>query len=195
MQAELAPHQKDDVDALKAGDPAAWQRTLTLHGPRLLDYATGMLGDRAAAEDVVQSSMIRVYRGFSRFEGRCSVKSWLFRAVHNRAIDELRFRKRFVDVGEDPDARYFDNQGRWARPCSTWDPSEQAGSRELLRMVRAEIERLPHDLRDVLLMVEVQGLPRSEVCDILGITSGNLRVRLHRARRNLRAALADGGGS
>ena len=123
MQGEGAYHgsEADLVAALKAGTSAAWAEILALYGPSLLAYAIRMLGDRGTAEEIVQDSLVNIYHNIDRFDGRCSVKSWLYRAVHNNAIDEIRRRKRYVDVGSKAQEAYFDEAGRWINDCPGWD--------------------------------------------------------------------------
>ncbi len=93
--------EKSQIDALKAGSPSAWREVLATHGPRLLAYATRMLGDRGTAEEILQDSLMNIYKNIDRFDGRCSIKSWMYRAVHNRSIDEIpsgnsKCRRRFA---------------------------------------------------------------------------------------------------
>jgi len=178
--------------ALRARDRDAWRKLLDLNGPALQGYATRLLGNRASAEEVVQEALLGVFRNIETFEGRSSIKSWLYRAVHNRAIDELRRRKRYVyGSDEDPDRDYFTSEGKWAEPPSSWEDALGArlDARQLVGIVRKELETLPHSHREVLLLKEVDGMSTSDICDTLDITPGNLRIRLHRARKALRAAV------
>jgi RNA polymerase sigma-70 factor (ECF subfamily) len=135
-----------------------------------------------------------VHGGLERFEGRCSLKSWLFRAVHNKAIDELRRSGRFVSPPDDENGRWeerFTDRGGWAVPVASWPGSVGAriDASRVLEAVRKEMGNLPHTHRQVLLMKEVHGLSSAETCDALDISQANLRVSLHRARRALRAAV------
>jgi RNA polymerase sigma-70 factor (ECF subfamily) len=148
-----------------------------------------MLGNRELADDVVQTALVDVYRTIDTFRGECSIKTWLFRAVHHRAIDELRRRKRFVEVGsEDLEAGYFDGEGRWARSCPGRMDAELHAKR-MVERVREAIDELPHGHREVLLLREVHGLDAAEICETLEISPANLRTRLHRARKALRIAV------
>ena len=187
--------EQELIERLKAGDGQAWKEAFATYGPRLLGYATRMLNNRTGAEEAVQDSLVAAYKAIGSFEGRSGLKTWLFRVVHNRCIDELRRRKRLVDVpDEDPELSYFDARGRWADSCPQWaDRAEEQldASRELVE-VRQAIDELPHSYREVLLMKEVHGLDTSEICEALEISPGNLRIRLHRARKTLRAALVHG---
>jgi RNA polymerase sigma-70 factor (ECF subfamily) len=187
--------EQEQIERLKAGDAQAWREAFATYGPRLLGYATRMLGDRSVAEEVVQDSLVAAYKAIGSFEGRAGLKTWLFRVVHNRSIDELRRRKRFVDVpDEEPEPAYFNARGHWAESCPQWADraEEQLDASRKLVVVRREIDRLPHSYREVLLMKEIHGLETSEICEALEISPGNLRIRLHRARKALRAAVVHG---
>lgn len=179
------------IAALKAGSASAWKEVLACHGSSLLSYAARMLGDKGAAEEIVQDTLVNVFRTIDRFDGQCSFKSWLYRAVRNRSIDEIRRRKRYIDVGDDPEQYYFGAAGRWHHDCPGWDGpiARQLDDKRLLNVVRQEIDLLPHSHREVLLLKEVEGLPSKEICAALEISPGNLRIRIHRARTALRAAV------
>lgn len=190
-------HQRQEnaqVEALKSGEALAWKELLVRHGPGLLGFATRMLGDRATAEEIVQDSLVNIYHTIDRFEGRCSIKSWLFRAVYNNAVDEIRRRKRYVDVGEEGLENYFNQAGRWINDCPGWDgiAAKQMDDKRLLNRVREQMDKLPHAHREILLLKEVEGLDTAEICAALNISTGNLRIRLHRARTALRAAVVGG---
>jgi len=180
------------IRLLKARDRATWNQVLRDHGPRLVGYATRMLGDRGRAEDVVQTSLMSVMRSIDRFEGRSSLRSWLFRAVHNAAIDELRRGARYVELvseDEDPLAGAFGADGRWQQPVAAWSLDERIDAHRLLALVHDEMDRLPHAHREILLLRETHGLDNAELAEALGVSAGNARIRLHRARQALRAAV------
>ncbi len=183
--------QKTQITALKSGSTAAWRDIFARYGPRLLAYAIRMLGDKGTAEEIVQDSLVNIYRTIDRFDGRCSFKSWLYRGVHNRAIDEIRRRKKYIDVGEEVLENHFNEAGRWRHDCPGWDglAAKQFDDRRLLKMVEGEIACLPHAHREVLLLREVEGLESDEICNALDISLGNLRIRIHRARAALRDAV------
>jgi len=179
------------VEALKSGSAEVWRQTLTEVGPRLLNYAARMLGDRNTAEEVVQDALVNVYKTIDRFDGRCSIKSWLYRAVRNRAIDEIRRKKRFIDIGDASEEDYFDEAGHWQEDCFGWDgaAAKALDKKNLLKLVHNEINNLPHAHREVLLLKEVEGLETDEICAALNISAGNLRIRIHRARYALKTAV------
>lgn len=191
-EAHQGDREQIRISALKAGSASEWRALLAAYGPRLLGYAIRMVGDRGTAEEILQDSLVKVYHTIDRFEGRCSLKSWLYRAVHNRAIDEIRRRKRYVDTGPDPEKAYFNAAGRWQHDCPGWDgmAAKRLDDRRLLAVVGDRLAQLPHSHREILLMKEVDGLEPAEICAALDITPGNFRLRLHRARAALRAAVA-----
>ena len=184
----------DTTERLRAGDSNAWRDVMSQHGPMLLGYATRMLNDRGLAEDVVQDALVSAFRKIDTFDGRSSFKAWLTRIVRNRAIDVLRQRKRFVEMPDgDPDAGYFDERGKWAISCPRF-PNIGEGRIDEQRMmakVREAMEGLPHSQRDVLLLKEVHGFTTDEICAALDLQPGNVRIRIHRARKALRAAVLD----
>ena len=188
----MTAEQVRQIEDLKGGETEVWRDVLALNGPGLLAYATRMLGDKASAEDVVQDALVKVFRTIDNFDGRCSIKSWLYRAVRNRSIDEIRRQKRFVDVGDDPENEFFkEDDGHWRDDCFEWDgrAARELDNKNLLRIVHQEINSLPHSHREVLLLKEVEGLDANEICEALDISAGNLRIRIHRARSALRAAV------
>lgn len=200
MDTTERPRAADPCEVMRsrllAQDAGAWRELMDTHGPALLGYARRMLKDEARAEDVVQSSLVSAFRKLDGFDCRAGIKAWLFRIVHNRAIDELRRGKRFVDLdADDPDAAMFGPDGGWLQGCPSWggDPEARANARGLLRVVREEMDRLPHAYREVLLLKEVYGLDSEEVCAALDISAGNLRIRVHRARKALRKAVVERG--
>ncbi len=184
-----------ELTRLQSGDAATWRAVLTEHGPMLLGYATRMLKDRALAEDVVQDALVSAYRKIGGFDGRSSVKAWLTRIVRNRAIDVLRGRNRLVEMPDgDPDAGYFDERGRWAISCPRFAPTGEKALDEqrLVDRLRVAMDALPHGQRDVLLLKEVHGFTTEEICAALDLEPGNVRIRIHRARKALRAAVLQG---
>ncbi len=189
---KMTAENRDQIAALKSGDSEVWRDVLSRNGAGLIAYAKRMLGDYASGEDVVQEALVNVYRTIDKFDGRCSIKSWLYRAVRNKSIDEIRRKKNFVDVGDDPENTYFnEGDGHWREDCIEWDgrAAREVEHKKMLRIVHDEINKLPHVYREVLLLKEVEGLGTEDICATLDISAGNLRIKIHRARSALRAAV------
>ena len=194
---------KDLVERLRAGDEAAFAELIDRYGAMMLRVAQMYVRDRATAEEVVQETWLAVLNGIDRFEGRSSLKTWLFRILTNRAKTRGEREGRMVpfsslagaDEGDqpavDPD-RFLGPDSRapgaWAAPPRAW-PQDKLLERETLGVIRMAIEELPEAQREVIRLRDIEGWTPMEVTDALEITDGNQRVLLHRARSKVRAAL------
>jgi RNA polymerase sigma-70 factor (ECF subfamily) len=192
------------VDGLRAGDEAAFAAVMREYGGAMLRVAQMYVSSRSVAEEVVQEAWLGVLKGIGRFEGRSSLKTWLFRIVANtaktRGIREARSIP-FSALGEaddepavDPDRFLGDGErfpGHWGAPPRRWAPEGELLSQETLEVIEREIERLPPAQRAVITMRDVQGLTSDEVRNALELTETNQRVLLHRARSKVRAALEE----
>jgi RNA polymerase sigma-70 factor, ECF subfamily len=194
------------VDALRAGDEAAFVDLARRHGPLMLRIARTYVHDARAAEDVVQETWMALLEGIDRFEGRASLRTWLFRVLVNRAITRAERDRRSVPFcsldGDDGPAgdgptvdptRFLDADhprwpGHWAaEPVRL--PEERLLAHETLDRVRAAIDALPPRQRTVIVMRDVGGFDADEVCSALGIGDANQRTLLHRARAKIRQDL------
>jgi RNA polymerase sigma-70 factor, ECF subfamily len=190
-----------ELAALRAGDEAAFLALVSRHRAAMLRVATLYVRSKAVAEEVVQEAWIGVLRGLHLFEGRSSLKAWIFGILVNcaktRGARELRTvpMSSLSAQGEEdapsvsPD-RFRDEGDRWAghwsRPPEPW-PDERVESSEMVALVGEALELLPDSQRAVMSLRDVEGLESAEVCALLGISEGNQRVLLHRARSKVRA--------
>jgi RNA polymerase sigma-70 factor (ECF subfamily) len=150
---------------------------------RVRAYALSMLRDRAAAEDVVQETFLRVQRGLATLREPEKVTSWVLRITHNLCLDHLRARQGSRAV---PQAETEADV-----PDLAHDFHKEMEREEMSACVRAKIEILPDNLRAVVHLSDVLELSQAEIAEILGIEVGNVKVRLHRARKRLREILED----
>src|SRR3989449_218874 len=212
----LTPEDAKQLRALRDGDEAAFASLVDrYHGP-LLRLAMAYVPSHAVAEEVVQETWLGVLEGLSRFEGRSSLKTWIYRILINRAKTRgIRERRSvpFSPLGtsaedtDEPavDPARFRSTGywvdHWAEPPGVWDddtPEKLLLSKEGLAQIEKAIAALPPAQRQVITLRDVEGLSSAEVCNILAISETNQRVQLHRARSRVRRALArylEGGGS
>jgi RNA polymerase sigma-70 factor, ECF subfamily len=181
------------VARLRAGDEDAFRALVTMYQARLLRLAQTVVVRRSVAEEVVQDTWLAVVKGVDRFEGRSSFKTWLFRILLNRARSTAgreQFNASLSDV--DIDER-FDASGGWVTPPVPW--ADQADDRvvadQLARRVHDILPTLPEAQREVILLRDVEGATPAEVADLLGVSDGNQRVLLHRARARVRRHLAE----
>ena len=192
------------LDGLRAGDEAAFAALVGRYGGAMLRVAQLYVRSRAIAEEVVQDAWIGVLQGSARFEGRSSLKTWIFRIVANRAKTRALKEGRsvpFSDLGPDepsveperfrgPEDRY---PGHWTTHPSSWAgvPEERLLASETLALVEDAIAELPPAQAVVIRMRDVEGFDAAEVCDALDISESNQRVLLHRARSKVRRALEE----
>jgi RNA polymerase sigma-70 factor (ECF subfamily) len=178
------------VDRLRAGDEEAFATLVRAHHGSLCRLARAVVGSGAVAEEVVQDTWLAVVRGVDRFEGRSSLRTWLFHILVNRARTTAT-RERRSDPGIDPDADRFDVAGVWASPPAPW--AEQVEDRlvaeQVSAVVRDLLDTLPDTQRQVVVLRDVEGMSAGDVADLLGVSNVNQRVLLHRGRARLRAAL------
>jgi RNA polymerase sigma-70 factor, ECF subfamily len=197
------------IQRLLAGDEAAFMSIVDMYQAAMVRLARNYVPSREVAEEVVQETWLAVLQGLPRFEGRSSLKTWIFRILVNRAVTRGTRERRAVpfsalfDAGTDAfepavdPERFFGPDGRsphgWSTPPQPWDeiPEQRLESRETMERVAAAIDTLPPSQREVITMRDVDGFSSQEVCSVLGITEVNQRVLLHRARSKVRRALAE----
>jgi len=205
--AAASPEEQRLLAALRGGDEAAFAQLVDRFGSSMLRLAMTWVSTRAVAEEVVQETWLGVLNGLDRFEGRSSLKTWIFRILSNtakkRAVREGRSIpvSSFAEPGDErgeptverwrfsaPESRY---PGGWTVPPRSWDriPEEQLLSAETLAHVRRAIDALPPVQRQVITMRDVDGFSSAEVCNVLELSDTNQRVLLHRARGRVRRAL------
>jgi RNA polymerase sigma-70 factor, ECF subfamily len=192
-------HQDLDTDEgllsrLRAGDEQAFVTLVRRHHAAMLRLASAYVPSLAVAEEVVQDTWLGVLRGIDGFEGRSSVRTWLFRILVNRARTAGKRERRSIAVG-DPvravDQSRFDASGAWASPPEHWieDADDRLHAAKLAARLRSAIDELPDRQREVVTLRDVEGLSSEEVCGVLAISQINQRVLLHRGRSRLRQVL------
>lgn len=179
------------VASLRAGDDAAYERLVRLHGGRMLAIAQRFFGHGEDALDAVQDAFISAFRAIGRFEGHAKLSTWLHQITVNAALMKLRTqRRRPEDPIEDLLPAWMED-GHYVTPPSEWnEPGDAAFEREETRVfVRKCIEELPERYRTVLLLRDIEELDTEETARLLGITENAVKTRLHRARQALRSLL------
>jgi RNA polymerase sigma-70 factor, ECF subfamily len=184
----------DDVDLverLRNGDEAAFVTLIGRYQPRMLRLAESTVGSRAVAEEVTQDTWLAVVRGVERFEGRSSLKTWLFHILLNRARSAAGREQRAGRPVDGADET-FDKSGAWTNPPEPW--ADRAVDRivaaRLASRVQHLLPQLPDNQRQIVVLRDLEGLPADDVAALVGITDGNQRVLLHRGRAHLRRLLS-----
>lgn len=163
------------VARAQGGDRPAFEELVTRHGARIHGLVLRMLrGNREEAEDVTQEVFLRAFEALPRFRGDSGFYTWLYRIAVNRTLHRLEKKKLPTTPLEDLQV---------ADPSE--EPAQAAVSGELGQALKAALDRLSDGSRTVFLLREAQGLSHDEIAEVLGIAAGAVRVRLHRAKKEL----------
>lgn len=165
------------------GDAGALERLYTRHGPALLSYLSGRLGDGPLAEEALQDVMLAAWQGAKRFRGESKVKTWLLSIAHRRVISLRRKRG--------PDALPLKD----GVPAGEAGPLESALRSAQREELRRALESLPPHQRETLELVFYHGLSGPEAAEVLGVPAGTVKSRLSRALTSLRRFLEDDCGA
>lgn len=207
---DMSPATPDELTllaALRGGDEAAFETLVHTHYPAMLRVALMYIRNRSVAEEVIQETWLAVLQGLARFEGRSSLKTWIFRILANRARTRAVREGRGVPFsalvsqeaeGDEPAVepeRFRPAGDKWPRGWvsapQSWSevPEERMLALETRERIRLAIAALPPAQRAVITLRDIEGWDAGEVSGHLGVTDGNQRVLLHRARSKVRAAL------
>jgi RNA polymerase sigma-70 factor (ECF subfamily) len=191
-------------DAAQSPVPAPSLDELVAEAESLYRYAVVRVRDHHLAEDLVQDTLLTAVRKFDEFQGRSALGTWLVGILRHKILDHFRAaaRKREEaalslpsDNDCDPTEEWFTGYGAWKVDPNAGlevldeDPRRLLERAEVLRALRACLDRLPSSLRRLYVLRELDGSPPEEICETTGVTRGSLAVLLHRARQLLRACL------
>lgn len=195
------------IPALLRGDEAAFAELVQRYQAALLGVARLHVADAGLAEEVVQETWVGVIRGIGRFEGRSSLKTWIFHILLNQARRRGARERRVIPFSalvsaetESPDPAVDPDRfrppdaawpGHWSSPPPAWQhvPEDFVLHGETQAYLRDAIDHLPPAQRTVIGLRDLEGWSAEEVCNILDISDSNQRVLLHRARSKVRGAL------
>jgi RNA polymerase sigma-70 factor (ECF subfamily) len=202
--AQAAPSEVQLLEALRAGDEEVFRTLVREYTPSLVRVARIYVSTQAAAEEVTQETWLGVLNGLPRFEGRSSLRTWIFRILTNiaktRAVRDGRTLpfSALSDPGRVPEAavdadRFLDPEhprwpGHWALKPEAW-PEDALVAAETREKLAAAIETLPAAQRAVISLRDIEGWSSEEVRNALDLSETNQRVLLHRGRSKVRAAL------
>jgi len=196
------------VAALRAGDQDTFAALVDKLYMPMLRLALLYVPSRAVAEDVVQETWLGVLQGLNRFEGRSSLKTWIFRILTNRAKTRgerehrsIAFSSLQPDNAEadeptvDPQQFWPADHPQWANGWVSypriWEemPEERALTGELRTQIEQVVAALPPNQREVITLRDIEGWSAEEACTLLSLSEANQRVLLHRARAKVRTAI------
>jgi RNA polymerase sigma-70 factor (ECF subfamily) len=190
------------LEQLRSGDEAAFVLLIDRYASAMLRLAMIYVKARAVAEEVVQETWLAVLNGLTRFEGRSSLKTWVFRILTHCAITRAQREGRSIPFsslaghGASFDEPAADSDcllpaGHWVSYPSNWQemPEERLLSQETRAHLEKAIEVLPPSQRQIIILRDIEGWTSEETCSFLGISEVNQRVLLHRARAKVRGVL------
>ncbi len=174
------------VDRARAGDSGAFEALVLRYQARVINYASALVHDAGAAEDVAQETFVRAWRGLGRFRGESAFKTWLYRIATNVARTHLERRGRRGHAAD----RSLDDENE---ALQAGDVPSAAPDAETSLVTREAIDRalgaLPEDLRTALVLRDVEGLDYKEIAGVTGAPMGTVESRIFRARRRMRTLL------
>lgn len=177
------------VERCLQGDGLAFSRLVALHEGMVVNLAMRLLGDREEARDLAQDVFLQVYRTLGRFQGRSSLKTWIYRITVNQCRNRQRWwRRRRRDRALSIEDLKPADEARLAAPQAA-APFERVERRERAERVQAALLRLSFDHRSILVLREVFGMSCDEIASTLGVPEGTVKSRLARARDGLRRLL------
>ena len=180
-----------DLDALLKGDAQAFEQLVQRESPRLFRMIMRIVRDEDEAQSVMQETYLQAYKRLDTFRREAKFSTWLYAIGLNLARASLRKSKRYDTLEEDSIDRLqpgFSN-GMFTDNVEAWNPQKMAERSERKRLVHEAIDKLPPDYRTVLTLRDIEELSTVEVAQVLDISEGAVRVRLHRARQALRKIL------
>jgi RNA polymerase sigma-70 factor (ECF subfamily) len=194
----IAPDEHDLLAALRAGDEEAFGQLVDQYYPAMLQVARGLVRTTSGAEEVVQETLLAVVEELPRFEGRSSLKTWMFRILVNRAKILEAGQRRRVTFGclragrgshEVDSVRPERTPGFVVTSSSTIDPTAPVLNQELGKAICAAVDQLPASQRTVLVLRDIQGWTSLQVCEVLDLSDAHQRILLHRARTRVHGQL------
>jgi RNA polymerase sigma-70 factor (ECF subfamily) len=183
--------EKALVAAMQAGDDRAFETAVRTFGGRMLAVAMRYLQHQQDAQDAVQDAFLSAFKAIGRFEGNSRLATWLHRITVNAALMKIRKRKRTRETPIEDLLPAYDADGHRADPAAQWAVTFDTAiqDRETRDLVRQSINKLPETYRTVLLVRDIEELSTEEAAELLGISPGAVKTRLHRARQALRTLL------
>ncbi len=179
--AAVIKSDRELVRRCRAGDSAAWEEIVRGFSRRVYNLAYRFTGRHEQAEDLTQEVFVRVYRSLDQYDPQAGdLSNWLMRLARNLVIDDYRRRTRTpTDLGDDLDQHEYHLRSGQDTPDRGVERNERA------RQVRAAISKLPPDLRECVILRDIEELTYQEIVEILGIPLGTVKSRINRGRIEL----------
>ena len=191
------PEEREDreiIERVLQGDKEAFREIVLRYQTRIYNMTYRFLGNREEAEDLSQEIFLSIYRNLKNFRHESKFSTWVYRIVQNHCINRSAYLKR-RHVSEHDSLTRHEPEGRGnelaerALADPTESPEGNLQRREVERIVQQGISRLQEDFRQILILRDLEGRSYDEIAEILGISLGTVKSRIHRARMSLKAQL------
>lgn len=176
------------IERCRRQDAEAFARIVDAYQARVFGFVRRMVIDTDEAADIAQEVFIRAYQSFGRFDGRSSLRTWLFRIAHNLCVDRAR------RMGRSPertslDAGGADEEAAMDIPDQRWDPQTIVLNDELISIIESALSTMSEKLRSVLLLHDKEDFAYDEIAQALDVPIGTVKSRLFLARAHLQKAV------
>ena len=175
------------IERCRRNDAEAFGKIVDAYQNRLFGFVRRMVKDAEEASDIAQETFVRAYQGIHRFDGRSSIRTWLFRIAYNLCIDRARKAGRMPNEASLETS--FEEDERIEVPDSRWDPQRMILGDELRAVLERGIGTMSEKLKSVLMLHDQQDLPYEEIAKILNVPIGTVKSRLFLARAHLQNAV------
>jgi RNA polymerase sigma-70 factor (ECF subfamily) len=169
---------------------AVFESMVKTYEKSLFQFAFRLCGNHHEAQDLLQESLYRAYKSFSRFEAGTAFDRWLYQIIHNLFIDHYRKKKRrpiFASIDEP--LQHLESEKPIELPDWSNNPETEAVRNELGRQIQAGLTQLSPEYRAAVVLCDIQGLSYEEIAQVLNCSIGTVRSRIHRGRKTLRRLL------
>jgi RNA polymerase sigma-70 factor (ECF subfamily) len=182
--------QEASLEKLRAGDPAAFAQLVEANQRNVYNLALRMVNDPQEAEDVLQETFLSAYTALPGFEGRSSLSTWLYRIASNASL--MRLRKKQPEMASIDEPLELEEGDSFPRQFVDWSslPEGELLTEESRRVMDEAVAGLPEGLRIVFILRDIEGLSTQETGEVLELSEGAVKTRLHRARLVLREKLS-----
>ncbi|MBM4391976.1 MAG: sigma-70 family RNA polymerase sigma factor [Deltaproteobacteria bacterium] len=171
------------------GETALYRPLVVRYQSRLFAMVRGMVRDDDDAKDIVQMAFVKAYQSLSSFRIDSSFYTWIYRIAMNLAIDHTRKNKRRKTTSFEEAVASRDEDGTLSEQHMDDNPARELQRKQLRERIYGALDELTEDMREVVLLREVEGLSYKEIADVMGIPEGTVMSRLFYARKKLQARL------
>ena len=180
------------IEAVKAGDSLAFETLVKRYGSRIHGHCLRLVHDEESSADLAQEVLLRIFRNIHRYQHNFAFYTWVYRITANCCIDYLRKRQRQINdlaapLEDDRDSEWPEWESRI--PSTLQGPEDAYAGMEMRQTIQETLNDLPHSLREVIVLRDVEGYSYQEIAGMLSCSTGTVKSRLFRARSRMKDRL------